>query len=89
MAIFWRVCEGGRIEVGAWRTTFRCDTEDAGQDHNVLTEEGDNGMILGSTTGHCGGLETDVEGGERTRCVIAEAQQHCDSVDGRLEVRGD
>ena len=46
-------------------------------------------MMLGSTTGHCGGLETDVEGGERTRCVIAEAQQHCDSVDGRLEVRGD
>ena len=51
--------------MGAWRTTFRCDTEDAGQDHNVLTEEGDNGMMLGSTTGHCGGLETDAEVGER------------------------
>ena len=46
-------------------------------------------MMLGSTTGHCGGLETDAEGGERAGWEIIVAQQHCDSVDGRLEVRGD
>ena len=46
-------------------------------------------MMLGSTTGHCEELETHVEGGKRTGCLIAEEQQHCDSVDGRLEVRGD
>ena len=30
-----------------------------------------------------------MKGGERTGCVVAEEQQHFDSVGGRLEVRGD
>ena len=46
-------------------------------------------MMLGSTTGHCGGLETDAEGGDRAGWEITEAQQHWDSVGERLEVRGD